>query len=71
METESNTADSASSSLEIGGLAGVFGTSDHKNLGRLYIYFGLMGGMLAFVLNILVRFARLDISSIGVFDFGS
>ncbi|MCH1512025.1 MAG: cbb3-type cytochrome c oxidase subunit I [Acidimicrobiales bacterium] len=71
METESNTADSASSSLEIGGLAGVFGTSDHKNLGRLYIYFGLMGGMLAFVLNILVRFERLDISSIGVFDFGS
>ena len=66
-ETESNAADS----LEIGGLAGVFGTSDHKNLGRLYILFGLTGGMLALILNILVRFERINIGSIGVLDFGS
>ena len=70
-ETESNAADSASDPLEIGGLAGVFGTSDHKNLGRLYILFGLSGGMLALILNILVRFERINIGSVGVLDFGS
>ncbi len=70
-ETESNAADSASGPLEIDGLAGVFGTSDHKNIGRLYIFFGLSGGMLALILNILVRFERVNIGSVGVLDFGS
>jgi len=28
------------------GLAGAFGTGDHKVLGRLYLYFGLLGGLL-------------------------
>ena len=63
-ETGSNAADSASGSLDIGGLAGVFGTSDHKNIGRLYIFFGLFGGMLALILNILVRFERASIGSV-------
>ena len=70
-ETGSNAADSASGSLDIGGLAGVFGTSDHKNIGRLYIFFGLFGGMLALILNILVRFERASIGSVGILDFGS
>ena len=70
-ETGSNAADSASGSLDIGGLAGVFGTSDHKNIGRLYIFFGLSGGLLALILNILVRFERINIGSVGVLDFGS
>ena len=70
-ETESNAADSASGPLEISGLAGVFGTSDHKNLGRLYILFGLSGGMFALILNVLVRFERINIGSVGVLDFGS
>ena len=70
-ETGSNAAESASGSLDIGGLAGVFGTSDHKNIGRLYIFFGLSGGLLALILNILVRFERINIGSVGVLDFGS
>ena len=70
-ETGSNAADSASGSLDIGGLAGVFGTSDHKNIGRLYIFFGLFGGMLALILNILVRFERASIGSVSILDFGS
>ena len=70
-ETESNAADSASGSLEIGGLAGVFGTSDHKKLGRLYILLGLTGGMLALILNTLLRFERINVGSVGVLDFGS
>ena len=70
-ETGSNAADSASGPLDIGGLAGVFGTSDHKNIGRLYIFFGLFGGMLALILNILVRFERASIRSVSILDFGS
>ncbi len=70
-ETGSNAADSASGPLDIGGLAGVFGTSDHKNIGRLYIFFGLFGGMLALILNILVRFERASIGSVSILDFGS
>ena len=70
-ETGSNAADSASDPLDIGGLAGVFGTSDHKNIGRLYIFFGLFGGMLALILNILVRFERASIGSVSILDFGS
>ena len=70
-ETGSNAAESASGSLDIGGLAGVFGTSDHKNIGRLYIFFGLSGGLLALIINILVRFERINIGSVGVLDFGS
>lgn len=70
-ETGSNAADSASGPLDIGGLAGVFGTSDHKNIGRLYIFFGLFGGMLALILNILIRFERASIGSVSILDFGS
>ncbi len=70
-ETGSNAAESASGSLDIGGLAGVFGTSDHKNIGRLYIFFGLSGGLLALILNIFVRFERINIGSVGILDFGS
>ncbi len=70
-ETESNTDESAAKPLEIGGLAGTFGTSDHKSIGRLYIFFGLTGGLLAVILHFLLRLERINIGGTSVLDFGS
>ncbi len=58
-------------SLELGGLAGIFGTADHKNLGRLYILFGLTGGFLSLILHFLVRLERINIGGTSILDFGS
>lgn len=52
------------------GLAGALGTGDHKALGRMYLLFGLAGGMLALVLNLLVSLERTGIRSISVLDWG-
>jgi heme/copper-type cytochrome/quinol oxidase subunit 1 len=70
-ETESNTDESASRPLEIGGLAGAFGTTDHKKIGRLYIFFGLTGGLLSLILHFLLRLERISIGDTTVLDFGS
>ena len=70
-ETESNTDESASRPLELGGLAGTFGTTDHKNIGKLYIFFGLTGGLLSLVLHFLVRIERINIGGTSILDFGS
>jgi cytochrome c oxidase subunit I len=53
------------------GLAGAFGTGDHKTLGRLYLYFGLLGGLLSVVMAAFVRLERADISGVDVLTFGS
>ncbi|HJM97704.1 MAG TPA: cbb3-type cytochrome c oxidase subunit I [Acidimicrobiales bacterium] len=70
-ETESNTDESASRPLEIGGLVGAFGTTDHKKIGRLYIFFGLTGGLLSLILHFLLRLERISIGDTTVLDFGS
>ena len=62
--TEENTEDIETRTLELGGLAGTFGTADHKNLGRLYILFGLTGGFLSLVLHFLVRLERVNIAAV-------
>ena len=69
--TEENTEDIETRTLELGGLAGTFGTADHKNLGRLYILFGLTGGFLSLVLHFLVRLERVNIAGTTILDFGS
>ena len=69
--TEENTEDIETRTLELGGLAGTFGTADHKNLGRLYILFGLTGGFLSLVLHFLVRLERVNIGGTTILDFGS
>jgi|TARA_B100001094_G_scaffold102835_1_gene98989 cytochrome c oxidase subunit 1 len=69
--TKDNTEDMEIRSLELGGLAGIFGTADHKNLGRLYILFGLTGGFLSLILHFLVRLERINIGGTSILDFGS
>jgi cytochrome c oxidase subunit 1 len=69
--TKDNTEDMEIGSLELGGLAGTFGTADHKNLGRLYILFGLTGGFLSLILHFLVRLERINIAGTSILDFGS
>ncbi|MCH2617202.1 MAG: cbb3-type cytochrome c oxidase subunit I, partial [Acidimicrobiales bacterium] len=69
--TQDNTEDMETRTLELGGLAGTFGTADHKNLGRLYILFGLTGGFLSMVLHLLVRLERINIGETSILDFGS
>ena len=69
--TQDNTEDMDTRTLELGGLAGTFGTADHKNLGRLYILFGLTGGFLSLVLHLLVRLERINIGETSILDFGS
>ena len=69
--TKDNTEDMEIRSLELGGLAGTFGTADHKNLGRLYILFGLTGGFLSLILHFLVRLERINIAGTSILDFGS
>ncbi|MEC7292687.1 MAG: hypothetical protein VXV73_04225, partial [Actinomycetota bacterium] len=69
--TQDNTEDMETRTLELGGLAGTFGTADHKNLGRLYILFGLTGGFLSLVLHLLVRLERISIGETSILDFGS
>ena len=69
--TQDNTEDMETRTLELGGLAGTFGTADHKNLGRLYILFGLTGGFLSLVLHLLVRLERINIGETSILDFGS
>jgi heme/copper-type cytochrome/quinol oxidase subunit 1 len=49
--TETEQAMTESPIPEPGGLAGLLGTGDHKALGRLYIGFALLFGLLAFGLN--------------------
>ncbi len=53
------------------GLAGALGTGDHKALGRLYLYFGLLGGLLSLVLGALVRLERADTTGLDILTFGS
>ena len=56
--------------LAASGLAAALATGDHKALGRMYVLFGLAGGMLALVLNLLVSLERTGIRSISVLDWG-
>ena len=70
-ETQLNTEETASRPLELGGLAGAFGTTDHKNIGKLYIFFGLAGGLLSLVLHFLLRLERINIDGTTILDFGS
>lgn len=57
--------------LRVAGLAGVLGTGDHKALGRLYVLFGLLGGLLSLVLGAMIRLERADLSGLDIFTFGS
>lgn len=52
------------------GFAGALATGDHKAIGRMYVLFGLAGGLLALVLNLLVSLERTGLSAIDVFDWG-
>lgn len=53
------------------GFADALATGDHKVLGRMYLFFGLAGGLLALVLNLLVALERLDIGGVDILTFGS
>lgn len=54
------------------GLAGTLGTGDHKTLGRMYVLFGLTGGLLSLVLTVLVRLERLNLDNPDdILSFGS
>ena len=65
------TADEAESLYESPGFAGALATGDHKVLGRMYLLFGLAGGLLALVLNLLVALERIDIGGLDILTFGS
>lgn len=53
------------------GLAAALATTDHKAIARMYILLGLVGGLLATVLTMLVALERSDISGIEVFTWGA
>ncbi|MGI9623897.1 MAG: cbb3-type cytochrome c oxidase subunit I [Acidimicrobiales bacterium] len=66
-ETET---EEAANPYEATGFAGALSTGDHKALGRMYVVFGLVGGLLAFVLNFMVSLERTQIDSVSVLDWG-
>jgi heme/copper-type cytochrome/quinol oxidase subunit 1 len=61
----------ALSAFESSGLAATLGTGDHKAIGRMYVLFGLVGGMLALGLNLLVSLERTGINTISVLDWST
>ena len=46
--------------IEVGGLAGVIGSGDHKVIGRLFIGFSLLFGLVNLVAGLLVSIDRID-----------
>ncbi len=70
VEESAQIADEVTNPFDSSGLAGALGTGDHKALGRLYLLFGLVGGLGALVLNLLVSLERTGIQSISVLDWG-
>lgn len=65
------TVDDLGSLYESPGFAGALATGDHKVLGRMYLFFGLTGGLLALVLSLLVALERVNISGLDILSFGS
>ncbi len=61
---------SAAEPDQTAGFAAALATGDHKAIGRMYVLFGLAGGLLALVLNVLVSIERTGINSISVLDWG-